>query len=79
MVQSGNTMADVLTVDELWLLVRKLSHEEQVKLARRVLQATSAADAEVYRACLPTDDEFSSDARGLDWETEGWESFDASR
>lgn len=75
----GDTMGDVLTVDDLWRLVRKLPHDEQLKLARRVLRAASTADADAYRARPPTDDEFGSDARGLDWDAEGWESFDASR
>ena len=71
-----------LTADDLWPLVRKLPHEEQVRLAKLALMAAArgpGGDREAYRVAPPTSDEFSSEDDGLSWESEGWESMDASR
>jgi len=65
-----------LTADDLWPLVRKLSHEEQVRLAKLALTAAVTGpdgDREAYRAAPPTADEFSSEDDALSWEAEGWE------
>ncbi len=72
-------MAETLTADDLWPLVQKLPHDEQVKLARRALRAAALADARVYRAHPPTADEFGDETSGLDWDAEGWEAFDEAR
>lgn len=74
-------MNPTLTADDLWPLVEKLSHDQQVKLARRALLAAarSGADADAYRAAPPAPDDFGSDEEGAAWEAEGWEEFQASR
>lgn len=74
-------MKPTLTADDLLPLVDKLSHDEQVRLARLALAAAarSGDDAEAYRSAPPTDDEFGSDDDGGAWEGEGWEEFYASR
>ena len=74
-------MSTTLTADDLWPLVEKLSHDQQVKLARRALQAAARQgdDAAAYRAAPPTANEFGSDEEGAAWEAEGWEDFHAPR
>ena len=74
-------MSPTLTADDLWPLVEKLSHDQQVKLARRALLAAarSGSDAAAYRAAPPSEDEFGSDEDGGAWEAEGWEEFHAPR
>lgn len=76
-------MNHTLTAEDLWPLVRKLPHDEQVRLARLALRAATArsgaADAEAYRATPPAADEFSHDEDPLAWEAEGWDEFDAPR
>jgi hypothetical protein len=72
-----------LKADDLWPLVLKLSHDEQVRLARLALHAAArggaADDAVAYRTVPPGGEEFSSDEDPLAWEAEGWEDADASR
>lgn len=76
-------MNQVLKAEDLWPLVLKLPHDEQVRLAKLALQAAAhggADDAEAYRLAPPGDDEFSSDEDPLAWEADGWEAYDdASR
>ena len=75
-------MSQTLTAQDLWPLVQKLPHDEQVRLARLALRAAArsgSSDAEAYRADPPSADEFSSQEEPLAWEAEGWEEFDASR
>jgi hypothetical protein len=74
-------MNPALTADDLLPLVQKLSHDEQVRLAKLALRAaaSSADEASVYRATPPPADEFSSDEEALAWEAEDWKEFDASR
>jgi len=70
------------TAEDLWPLVQKLSHDEQVRLAKLALRAASRgpeADAEAYDTAPPAPDEFSSDDDALAWEAEGWEKVDAPR
>ena len=71
----------MLTADDLWPLVEKLSHDQQVQLARRALKAAalSGSDGDAYRAAPPPTEEFGSDEDGGAWESEGWEEFHASR
>jgi hypothetical protein len=69
-----------LTAEDLWPLVQKLPHDEQVRLAKLTLMAASrgpGTDSEAYRAAPPAPDEFSSDDDPLAWEAEGWEKVDA--
>ena len=74
-------MNPTLTADDLWPLVQKLSQDQQVRLARRALQAAAltGSDTENYRAAPPTQDEFGTDEDGGAWEAEGWEEFHAAR
>jgi hypothetical protein len=75
-------MGAPLTAEDLWPLVQKLPHDEQVRLAKLALMAAArgpGADADAYRATPPAADEFSSDEDLLSWEGEGWEELDAPR
>lgn len=75
-------MAPPLTANDLWPLVLKLPHEEQVRLAKLALRAAAGSgtsDADAYRASPPAADEFTSEEDPLSWDAEGWEPFDASR
>ena len=71
-----------LKAEDLWPLVQKLPHDEQVRLAKLALMAASrepSADATAYGTAPPRPDEFSSDDEALAWEAEGWENLDAPR
>ena len=73
-------MSSALTADDLWPLVLKLPHEEQVRLAKLALRAAAGGvDAESYAASPPGADEFSSDEDALAWDADGWDEFDAPR
>jgi hypothetical protein len=75
-------MSQTLTAQDLWPLVQKLPHDEQVRLAKLALQAAArsgSSDADAYRAAPPSMDEFSSQEDPLVWEAEGWEEFNAPR
>ena len=75
-------MNPMLTAEDLWPLVQKLPHDEQVRLARLALHAAArsgGSDAETYRAHPPGRDEFSSEEEPLAWEAEGWDEFNAAR
>ncbi len=75
-------MNPTLTAEDLWPLVQKLTHDEQVRLAKLALRAAARSgepDAATYRANPPGRDEFSSEEEPLAWEAEGWDEFDASR
>jgi hypothetical protein len=63
------SMLPTLTAEDLWPLVLKLPHEEQVRLARLALRA--AAGGEAYRVSPPARDEFSSEEEPLAWEARG--------
>ena len=71
-----------LTAQDLWPLVSKLSHEEQVRLAKLALAAAGhdpGADVQQYRSSPPGPDELKADPDALAWESEGWDGFDAPR
>ncbi|MEK6607110.1 MAG: hypothetical protein AABZ30_05550 [Myxococcota bacterium] len=70
-----------LSADDLKPLIEKLSHDQQVKLARLALKAAAGAegDAKAYRAAPPGSDEFHADDDGAAWEAEGWDEFHAPR
>lgn len=74
-------MAEPLTAQDLWPLVEKLPHDEQLRLARLVLRAAarSRAARSAYVDQQPRTDEFGSDDEPLAWEAEGWEQFGAAR
>ncbi len=76
------SVSTALTADDLWPLVRKLSHEEQLRLGKLALTAAARGpdgDREAYLGAPPTADEFSSEDDALSWEAEGWENVDAPR
>ena len=69
-----------LTAEDLWPLVQKLPHDQQVRLAKLALMAASrdpAGDADAYRAAPPRPEEFGSDEEALAWDADGWENLDA--
>jgi hypothetical protein len=75
-------MNTTLTAEDLWPLVQKLPHDEQVRLAKLALMAAARGpdgDREAYRAAPPTTEEFASEDDALAWEAEGWEKVDAPR
>jgi hypothetical protein len=75
-------MNPTLTAEDLWPLVLKLPHEEQVRLAKLALREAArsgGSEAEAYRAHPPGRDEFSSEEEPLAWEAEGWDEFNAPR
>lgn len=74
-------MAQPLTADDLLPLVEKLSHDEQVRLAKLALHAARdvTRDAAAYGSSPVRSDEFSQDDDGGAWEAEGWEAASATR
>jgi hypothetical protein len=74
-------MAEPLTADDLLPLVAKLSHDEQVRLVKLVLQVAHDADrgAAIYQQVPVRPDEFSQDDDGAAWDGEGWETNGAPR
>jgi hypothetical protein len=75
-------MSTTLTARDLWPLVVKLPHDEQMHLAKLALHAAAQSGgsaAASYRATPPEPGEFSSDEDPLAWEGEGWEELDAAR
>ena len=75
-------MGSGITARDLWPIVVKLTHEEQVRLAKLALKAALSSEtssAEAYRASPPTADEFSVADEPLSWEADGWEELDAPR
>lgn len=75
-------VAAPLTAKDLWPLVEKLPHDEQVRLAKLALRAASrsgASDAAAYRAEPTTSEEFGDAEDALSWDGEGWDAIDAPR
>ena len=71
-----------ITARDLLPLVEKLSHDEQVRLAKLALRAAAVAadhDVEAYRTAPPAPEEFSTQDESLSWEAEGWDRLDAAR
>jgi hypothetical protein len=71
-----------LRAEDLWPLVQKLPHDEQVRLAKLALMAASrepSGDADAYRTAPPGPEEFSSDDETLAWEAEGCNTFDGPK
>ena len=80
-VRYADHMDEPLTAHDLWLLVQKLPHDEQVRLARLALRAAASGrdSRAVYAAQPPNADEFGTDEDPLAWEAEGWEQLGAPR
>ncbi len=73
-------MAINLTANDLWPLVQKLPHDEQVRLAKLALRAASGgSDRAAYQGAPPRPDEFGDAEDPLAWYAGGWEGFDAPR
>jgi hypothetical protein len=71
-----------LTAQDLWPLVTKLSHDEQVRLAKLALAAAGrapSADMLQYTASPPGAEEFSITEDALAWDSDGWDGCDAPR
>jgi hypothetical protein len=69
-------MSTALTARDLWPLLLKLPHDEQVRLARLALHAASRGgreDARAYQSVPPAADEFSVEEDPLAWEAGGWD------
>ena len=69
-------METPLTAQDLWPLLRKLPHDEQLCLAKLALYAASGGgreEARAYQAAPPAADEFSIADNPLAWEGEGWD------
>ena len=67
-----------LTAQDLWPLLVKLPHDEQLCLAKLALGAASGGgreDAGAYQATPPATDEFAVAEDPLAWEGEGWDEF----
>jgi hypothetical protein len=73
-------MREPLTAQDLWPLVAKLPHDEQLRLAKLALNAAARGRnaQSAYAAQPPRPDEFSSDDEPLAWDAEGWEQFGAA-
>jgi hypothetical protein len=74
-------VAQPLTAEDLLPLVEKLSHDEQVRLAKLALRAARdpSRDAALYRTNPVQPGEFSHEDDGGAWEGEGWEAAGAPR
>jgi hypothetical protein len=71
-------MSAALTAQDLWPLLLKLPHEEQVRLAKLALRAASRGDIQdrhTYQSVPPAADEFAVEEDPLAWEAEGWDEF----
>jgi hypothetical protein len=67
-----------LTAEDLWPLLLKLPHDEQVRLAKLALHAASGGgreDARAYQSAPPAADEFSVADDPMAWEGEGWDEY----
>ncbi len=74
-------MSQPTTARELWPLVEKLPHDEQLRLANLALRAAALGRSAVtaYRDQPPTADEFGTDYDPLSWEAGGWEELGEAR
>ena len=75
-------MQNPVTAQDLLPLVEKLSHEEQVRLARLALRAAALGRSSraAYEVDPPKPGEFDSDDEDpLAWDADGWEQFGAAR
>jgi hypothetical protein len=65
-------MTQPLTADDILPLVKRLSLHERRRLVR-LMSASPAEDAAVYRAVPPGPDEFSNETDLLAVDADGWE------
>ncbi len=75
---NAEPMNTPLSAQDLWPLLLKLPHDEQLRLAKLALCAASGGgreDARAYRTAPPTADEFSVADNALAWEGEGWDEY----
>lgn len=75
-------MQNPVTAQDLLPLVEKLSHDEQVRLAKLALRAASLgrSSRSAYEADPPKPGEFDNDDEDpLAWDAGGWEQFGAPR
>lgn len=77
-------MNTAITAQDLWHLVVRLPHDEQLRLARLALHAATNSnagsnDASAYATIPVTECEFDTDEDMLAWDAGGWEEFDALR
>ena len=75
-------MSTDISAADLWPIVQKLPHDEQIRLAKLALMAAARGpdgDRDAYRTAPPSAGEFSSEEDALSWEAEGWENADAPR
>jgi len=71
-------METPLTAQDLWPLLLKLPHDEQLRLAKLALYAASGGgreDARAYQAAPPAENEFAIADNPLAWEGEGWDKY----
>jgi hypothetical protein len=71
-------METPLTAQDLWPLLLKLPHDEQVRLAKLALHAAAGggrADVRAYQSAPPAADEFSVTDDPMAWEGEGWDEY----
>jgi len=66
------SMARVLTADDILPLVASLTPRERARLLW-LIAFPQGADADVYGSVPPSGDEFSADEEPLAWDAEGWE------
>jgi hypothetical protein len=72
-------MNSALSARDLWPLLFKLPHDEQVRLAKLALRAASQnglQDARASGATPPRKEEFTVEEDPLAWEADGWDEFD---
>ena len=74
-------MAQPLRAEDLLPLIKRLSHDEQLQLAKLALKAArdSSRDAAIYQQKPVRSDEFSDEDDGAAWDGEGWEGAGASQ
>jgi hypothetical protein len=73
-------MSESRSADDFWPEIVRLSHKEQLRLAKLALKAASLGEsAAAYQGTPPLPDEFSTDDDALSWDADGWEEFSASR
>jgi len=75
-------MQDPVTAQDLLPLVEKLSHDEQVRLAKLALRAAALgrSSSAAYEANPPRPGELGDDEEDpLSWDPDGWEQAGATR
>ncbi len=68
------TMARLLTTDDIMPLVASVTDSERIRLLRWIA-SPRGADAPAYKVAPPTGEEISSHYESLAWEANGWEEF----